>query len=281
MGAKTVHPRWRGEHAWRNIEVEHYSGSSPLARGTRWRAGYWMMSRRFIPAGAGNTAGRSEWRAALSVHPRWRGEHVYSLLKIQIERGSSPLARGTHGTDHPADLRHRFIPAGAGNTSTARWRACSATVHPRWRGEHVTPAAKKSRFTWFIPAGAGNTRLLTAGRWCTSVHPRWRGEHARSTWPTRRTTGSSPLARGTPGRGRERHPERRFIPAGAGNTAWRRMGMLSCPVHPRWRGEHAGAGRRGARGGGSSPLARGTPGLHLRAVGEGRFIPAGAGNTGG
>ena len=94
-----------------------------------------------------------------------------------------------------------------------------------------------------------------------------------------KATGSSPLARGTlrgdPGRG----SQRRFIPAGAGNTPSRRMTIPGWAVHPRWRGEHAELGVDAVDDVGSSPLARGTlwlsSSLHLRP----RFIPAGAGNT--
>ena len=94
-----------------------------------------------------------------------------------------------------------------------------------------------------------------------------------------KATGSSPLARGTlrgdPGRG----SQRRFIPAGAGNTRNLALMPSMMSVHPRWRGEHPIAGDQPKSNCGSSPLARGTlwlsSSLHLRP----RFIPAGAGNT--
>ena len=94
-----------------------------------------------------------------------------------------------------------------------------------------------------------------------------------------KATGSSPLARGTlrgdPGRG----SQRRFIPAGAGNTPSRRMTIPGWAVHPRWRGEHAELGVDAVDDVGSSPLARGTPNSRRSAEIELRFIPAGAGNT--
>ena len=104
--------------------------------------------------------------------------------------------------------------------------------------------------------------------------------------------GSSPLARGTHRHGLALRRQRRFIPAGAGNTCSTASIKTRTPVHPRWRGEHvalinagrlrwrfipAGAGNTIKHvadqiiDGGSSPLARGTlrppsPALLLNAV---------------
>ncbi len=93
--------------------------------------------------------------------------------------GLSPLARGTlHGFGFLFDGR-RFIPAGAGNTYIRAKNKATATVYPRWRGEHIyqnisfyshgglSPLARGTRIKHgltrraarFIPAGAGNTRL--------------------------------------------------------------------------------------------------------------------------
>ena len=73
--------------------------------------------------------------------------------------------------------------------------------------------------------------------------------------------------------------QQRFIPAGAGNTFHTHAQANARSVHPRWRGEHTCACRVGGTSFGSSPLARGTPGVRRSYAAEGRFIPAGAGNT--
>ncbi len=172
-------------------------------------------------------------------------------------------------------------------------------VHPRWRGEHKSskagrvwgcgssPLARGTRRTLtaqrlqprFIPAGAGNTRTPCATIPANTVHPRWRGEHSGWTCFSSSSSGSSPLARGTPLRHPCRHPAGRFIPAGAGNTVDRQRLAAPLPVHPRWRGEHFRQPIAETKGFGSSPLARGTHIRPLLGQGLARFIPAGAGNT--
>ncbi len=72
----------------------------------------------------------------------------------------------------------------------------------------------------------------------------------------------------------------RFIPAGAGNTHNDTNNIRSNPVYPRWRGEHGRHSRRRDNRRGLSPLARGTLKDADSGVLYGRFIPAGAGNTG-
>ncbi len=143
------------------------------------------------------------------------------------------------------------------------------TPSPRSGGAHAER---------FIPAGAGNTskcsRMLSS---CT-VYPRWRGEH--SSWPSiwKRSTGLSPLARGTHFGNRTGSTGHRFIPAGAGNTQKTRCGAGTSMVYPRWRGEHFRLLHRIYQYYGLSPLARGTPDRQSRQNPARRFIPAGAGN---
>jgi len=133
---------------------------------------------RFIPAGAGNTQPVNSHHPAGTVYPRWRGEHRYSRHPECPPRGLSPLARGTPLPSPEFVFARRFIPAGAGNTTSSNFFLSNAPVYPRWRGEH----------TW-----------------------------SRTVLPARR--GLSPLARGTLQVMREKIFQRRFIPAGAGNTS--------------------------------------------------------------
>ncbi len=95
-----------------------------------------MKSKRFIPAGAGNTAADSRAGHHRPVYPRWRGEHQLSDVSLAWRHGLSPLARGTLVDKVARQVRLRFIPAGAGNTWRPSSFKASMPVYPRWRGEH-------------------------------------------------------------------------------------------------------------------------------------------------
>ncbi|CQE65776.1 Domain of uncharacterised function (DUF2825) [Salmonella enterica subsp. enterica serovar Typhimurium str. DT104] len=172
-----VYPRWRGEHGKATPFFIDLAGLSPLARGTPRRRNEYYVSKRFIPAGAGNTWWPQINSSAGAVYPRWRGEHSTVSSSLASNSGLSPLARGTQR--HMAHRHHpiRFIPAGAGNTRRGRGVTQPLPVYPRWRGEHLkthgirykqsglSPLARGTRnvnrvrynSARFIPAGAGNT----------------------------------------------------------------------------------------------------------------------------
>ncbi len=175
---------------------------------------------RFIPAGAGNTTHDYYNVNSDPVYPRWRGEHHVCRTRGGRRAGLSPLARGTQFLFHVINSHSRFIPAGAGNTWKSTVKKSEFPVYPRWRGEHYSEHHPR--------------RFVT-------VYPRWRGEHSAIWRRIRRPCGLSPLARGTPAQVRRVRRQRRFIPAGAGNTL-----LFSCLT----------TDRRGL-----SPLARGTPTL--------------------
>ena len=213
----TVYPRWRGEHIDPEQQYAQTDGLSPLARGTLPYRLPDIIFLRFIPAGAGNTCCSSWWSAAIAVYPRWRGEHNVRLSPLCVVAGLSPLARGTlHGFGFLFDGR-RFIPAGAGNTYIRAKNKATATVYPRWRGEHnvrlsplcvvagLSPLARGTLHGFgflfdgrrFIPAGAGNTYIRAKNKATATVYPRWRGEHPLPVIQLHCQCGLSPLARGT------------------------------------------------------------------------------------
>ena len=116
---RAVHPRWCGEHMFLLCWNSVYTGSSPLVRGTPFLLHRRKHAKRFIPAGAGNTRQSRCCPSGRTVHPRWRGEHAPRLGSPAADCGSSPLARGTRAAQMHLHLAARFIPAGAGNTTTA------------------------------------------------------------------------------------------------------------------------------------------------------------------
>ncbi len=173
----SVYPRWRGEHTGLAVTANPANGLSPLARGTQIYCIHYLTELRFIPAGAGNTFFCAFRCVTFPVYPRWRGEHDIRSELLINGIGLSPLARGTLNCADVIHQRGRFIPAGAGNTSTLSNPSRVSTVYPRWRGEHIrrckrkretiglSPLARGTRlfvlyqrlYKRFIPAGAGNT----------------------------------------------------------------------------------------------------------------------------
>ncbi len=273
-----VYPRWRGELFCALAFCWLSRGLSPLARGTLCRCQHCWRVIRFIPAGAGNTVPRIISLSSSTVYPRWRGEHSASLMPIIGLGGLSPLARGTRRQRIVRLPLHRFIPAGAGNTSTLSITTDREPVYPRWRGEHpngsalsypqigLSPLARGTQSdaidalidARFIPAGAGNTEGAEEYRIQNAVYPRWRGEHYFCNAQRYSRIGLSPLARGTLAKQTSGYAWCRFIPAGAGNTRSGGFVLPATPVYPRWRGEHTKTKHRNGCTCGLSPLARGT-----------------------
>ena len=214
-------------------------------------------------------------------------------------KGSSPLARGTLCLFWNIWAGAGLIPARAGNTKGKEEQDGVRGAHPRSRGEHnaslftlphssgssplargtqSTPRGSRENFG-LIPARAGNTGGPFTHRRGDRAHPRSRGEHIKATIDAISSAGSSPLARGTPGRHPHLLPGCGLIPARAGNTFCSGIHSLRTWAHPRSRGEHLPAGQEALAREGSSPLARGTRAeVGGKSDGSG-LIPARAGNT--
>ena len=228
-----------------------------------------------------------------------RGEHTLNAKRRCSASGSSPHARGTLEFADGDEGYGGIIPACAGNTlSCRRVRPCRRD-HPRMRGEHMSwrhiargrwGSSPHARGTHnpngdlvvrcgIIPACAGNTprvSIMNDSRW---DHPRMRGEHLVLIVVNIRQQGSSPHARGTRRRSRNMRARAGIIPACAGNTGTDAHYRVEAGDHPRMRGEHVRIIGRLIFRQGSSPHARGTPGLsYPLSYGVG-IIPACAGNT--
>ncbi len=213
-------------------------------------------------------------------------------------RGSSPRARGTGCRSRPTAAVPWFIPACAGNSLWISGEAHGHAVHPRVRGEQGRAPFSQSRSCGssprargtvsilrgalfplrFIPACAGNSPAPRCPGRARPVHPRVRGEQESKWYALIIETGSSPRARGTGDRADDEHLIGRFIPACAGNRKDSATLIVLEPVHPRVRGEQAGAQAEPGAGHGSSPRARGTDHAGLFDDVPRRFIPACAGN---
>ena len=198
-------------------------------------------------------------------------------------RGLSPLARGTPILEFVIWTPMRFIPAGAGNSSSAFLCAVSKSVYPRWRGElchwfhagrakiGLSPLARGTPIhilinhqnKRFIPAGAGNSQYHYIKECRIPVYPRWRGELGAVFTVHCANLGLSPLARGTRTHQGITRLFSRFIPAGAGNSNIPGDNQPAYSVYPRWRGELESEGRFRQGVHGLSPLARGTQNRYL------------------
>ena len=257
--------------------------------------------RGIIPARAGFTPIHPPTYLLMRDHPRSRGVYSTGWNGTTLPRGSSPLARGLRAHELAAWQRVRIIPARAGFTGSRTRRGGLQGDHPRSRGVYLlhpfsipprvgsSPLARgllcvglgTGVWAGIIPARAGFTPLRWRWRPGRRDHPRSRGVYHGRGRVTRRSGGSSPLARGLPPGHWGPAQDLRIIPARAGFTSKRPSRSLSPGDHPRSRGVYGDPQNRSVPGVGSSPLARGLrllPG-HLR--GRGRDHPRSRGVYGG
>ena len=133
---RRAHPRSRGENRGGSAFRLTALGSSPLARGKRYRADTIPLDKGLIPARAGKTYRRGAERSAARAHPRSRGENRGGDACGVVAVGSSPLARGNRKPTLPAARCRGLIPARAGKTRLCARRSSTAWAHPRSRGEN-------------------------------------------------------------------------------------------------------------------------------------------------
>ena len=194
-------------------------------------------SIRLIPAHAGKTSGRSEAPLQRATHPRSREENIDAWQLPERHVGSPPLARGKPQQGRESSDCARLIPAHAGKTSFRGRTSRLCPVHPRSRGENefgwplpdLTSGSspltrgKPRQYSverWqerLIPAHAGKTCFSSARRGRQTAHPRSRGENLMRCRTLVAASGSSPLTRGKLRCRGGLRPDRRLIPAHAGN----------------------------------------------------------------
>ena len=216
-------------------------------------------------------------------------------------------------------LRHRIIPAHAGQTSVAgvrmpdltdHPRACGANlvfvvdVHrnggssPRMRGKRLAPIALDADAR-IIPAHAGQTASPPAWTTPATDHPRACGANRTPTSTSSAPTGSSPRMRGKrlqtkptlatnriiPAHAGQTGSDEvvgvpgRIIPAHAGQTRERAAGGRHGPDHPRACGANSLKNLVDLVTNGSSPRMRGKRAPSRPADRHGWIIPAHAGQT--
>ena len=141
----SVHPRVCGERVRRLAQSDLPGGSSPRMRGTHEAKQRDVRPARFIPAYAGNAKQALPIRRKEAVHPRVCGERALNLAGLIVVFGSSPRMRGTQSKNQTGRQMTRFIPAYAGNASTALAKRSTAPVHPRVCGERPSIPAQPCR----------------------------------------------------------------------------------------------------------------------------------------
>ena len=169
------HPRIRGEHAGARAYTPSHPGSSPHTRGARVGFVGDHPLLRIIPAYAGSTVGDTVAKRERRDHPRIRGEHIYSNLKVPEQAGSSPHTRGARDEAGEGPVGPWIIPAYAGSTD----QMVVAELEPLGSSPHTRGAppreAWRTRSEGIIPAYAGSTfrqRILVRARHGSSPHTR-------------------------------------------------------------------------------------------------------------
>ncbi len=109
-----VHPRFHGGALCGEGIMNRQRGPSPLSRGSPIHDALEAMRVRSIPALTGEPAHAKVSGEDIKVHPRFHGGAVSLFRVFRLDRGPSPLSRGSPA---PAGLNHlakRSIPAFTG-----------------------------------------------------------------------------------------------------------------------------------------------------------------------
>ena len=233
---QTDHPRSRGVYGRAFPLIGRWRGSSPLARGLQWDIEPCGKEFGIIPARAGFTCMLSTLSRATLDHPRSRGVYRRTRGRAPNREGSSPLARGLLGGHLRLRLRPGIIPARAGFTRILMRIILIVRDHPRSRGVYRGPLAYMRGKVGSSPLARGLPPPVTGAETTSGDHPRSRGVYPCPVRTRRPSPGSSPLARGLRVDKKPAEATPGIIPARAGFTGRRSVGLCGHGDHPRSRG---------------------------------------------
>ena len=250
---RTDHPRACGANMFFDTSQVKADGSSPRMRGKRYCGFCLCPIRRIIPAHAGQTLVIRWSNARTSDHPRacganWRGRNPYPT-----QQGSSPRMRGKPLKARLHNAALRIIPAHAGQTNQATPDRSRRTDHPRACGANLRRSLRTARMcgssprmrgklhheqvrvagSRIIPAHAGQTSARSSSSKEKSDHPRACGANRFIHGVNNTRSGSSPRMRGKLRQYARHKPMSGIIPAHAGQTIQRLIGMYVQQDHPR------------------------------------------------
>ena len=215
-GSSPDHPRACGANRRRSSTSKALPGSSPRMRGKLHAAEAHTRACRIIPAHAGQTISNRAMANDHTDHPRACGANPVDTRASSPSPGSSPRMRGKPGARFWQSVRHRIIPAHAGQTQSGHLAGSVLTDHPRACGANaIRPSGwfgpdgssprmrgKRSRSPFFdgirriIPAHAGQTMSALIIGSCLPDHPRACGANSNKGSATVSASGSSPRMRG-------------------------------------------------------------------------------------
>ena len=233
-----VYPRVCGGTVVASSKYMVTSGLSPRVRGNQVTLGGETMTKRSIPACAGEPQRVWARMGVHEVYPRVCGGTLMAPVTARPIEGLSPRVRGNlNGPCHSAPHR-RSIPACAGEPCACRARRCRVTVYPRvCGGTEPEPNAERS------PMG---------------LSPRVRGnppENMIVLFPL----GSIPACAGEPSRRPTRVQIPKVYPRVCGGTQCRNaVGVVGDGLSPRVRGNLVRAAYAAATPG-SIPACAGEP----------------------
>ena len=193
-------------------------GLSPRVRGNHGQCAEKRVSRRSIPACAGEPSRDSCARCRCRVYPRVCGGTRYHSSITRSLRGLSPRVRGNLGQHAYIQYDMGSIPACAGEPTRFHVltgappvypRVCGGTLRetflsvsalglsPRVRGNHRLYRANIC-YNRSIPACAGEPTFSTPQGGRKGVYPRVCGGTPAKDWTASQDVGLSPRVRGNP-----------------------------------------------------------------------------------
>ena len=126
-----VYPRVCGGNLPAGDGLAARAGLSPRVRGKPAKCRRAGIGHGSIPACAGETSPRREWRRVAAVYPRVCGGNLAPLAVVMALAGLSPRVRGKQVVAAAGRHRIRSIPACAGETATSKGKCRHPRVYPR------------------------------------------------------------------------------------------------------------------------------------------------------